>query len=119
MPTSDRYHDYLISRLKDPNYAAVYLETHFEQDGEEAEPELLLLALSNVAEAISGQKMTLEQEKVHYEKLNELLNKRGSDAIHGLANWLKALGLKLNVTVDKITKDESKKSSSPAELTVE
>ncbi|GAX38623.1 hypothetical protein NIES3585_46720 [Nodularia sp. NIES-3585] len=24
MPTSDSYHDYLISRLKDPNYAAVY-----------------------------------------------------------------------------------------------
>ncbi|HAG82036.1 MAG TPA: hypothetical protein DCL61_12925 [Cyanobacteria bacterium UBA12227] len=42
MPKSLPYHDFLISHLKDPNYAAVYLETHFELDeGEEPEPELL------------------------------------------------------------------------------
>jgi DNA-binding phage protein len=119
MPTSDRYHDYLISRLKDPSYAAVYLETHFEQDGEQADPELLRLALNNVAEAIGEEKMTLEQGKLHYEKLNELLNQRGSNAIYGLANWLTTLGLKLTVTVNDTAEDEPTNSPMQAEVTVE
>lgn len=45
-PTSDSYQDYLISRLKDPTYAALYLETHVEED-EDNEPELLRQAFDN------------------------------------------------------------------------
>jgi len=46
-PTRDRYQDYLISWLKDPAYAALYLETHMEED-EDNEPELLRQAFDNV-----------------------------------------------------------------------
>ena len=42
MPKSLPYHDFLIARLKDPSYAAVYLETHFELDeGEEPDEALI------------------------------------------------------------------------------
>jgi DNA-binding phage protein len=106
MPTSDSYFDDLILRLKDPSYAAVYLETHFElEEDEEPDPKLIRLALSNVAEALGEQKMTPEQAKLHLEKLDELLSKRGSEAIYNLGNWLNALGLKLTVAVAQEPKD--------------
>lgn len=100
MPKSLPYHDFLISHLKDPSYAALYLETHFElEENEELEPELLRLALSNVAEALAEQNMTPEQAKQHLKKLDELLTKQGSEVIYKLGNWLNALGLKLTVNV--------------------
>ncbi len=100
MLTSDSYRDDLILRLKDPNYAAVYLETHLEvEENEEPDPKLLRLALSHVTEALGEQSMTPEQAKVHLEKLDELLSKTGSEAIYNLGTWLNALGLKLTVAV--------------------
>jgi DNA-binding phage protein len=66
MPTSLPYHDFLISNLKDPNYAAVYLETHMETEEDEAiDPQLIQLALSNVAEALGENTMTPDQVKHH------------------------------------------------------
>lgn len=95
MPTSDSYHDYLISSLKDPRHAAAYIEAILEE--ENPEPELLRLALSNVAEARGELTMPSEQAKLHKEKLDDLLSKQGSDAIYHLGAWLNALGLKLAV----------------------
>ncbi|MBD1922197.1 transcriptional regulator [Microcoleus sp. FACHB-831] len=116
MPKSVSYHPYLISRLKDPSYAAVYLETHLEEKG--PEPELLELALSNVAEALGERNMSEEEAKMHREKLSQLLSQRGSDAIYNLGNWLNALGLKLTVTVCDEAKDSLINSASGEELTV-
>ncbi len=94
-PTSDSYHDSLISSLKDPEQAAAYLEAILEEDN--PEPELLHRALSNIAEAL-GQE-TLNQ---HSDQLNDLLSQSGSNAIHQLEDWLKGLGLKLTITVNDI-----------------
>ncbi len=102
-PTSDSYQDYLISRLKDPAYAALYLETHMEEE-EDNEPELLRLALDNVFQALSSSKMTFDQVELHRQKLDEILSQPGSSAIYGLASWLNELGLKLTVNVQD--KDE-------------
>ncbi|TVP62988.1 MAG: transcriptional regulator [Nodularia sp. (in: Bacteria)] len=102
MPTSDSYHEYLISRLKDPNYAAVYLETHLElADGEQPEPELLKLALSHIAEALGEKNMTPEEVSLHIKKIDALLSQSGSEEIYNLGNWLNTLGLKLTVTVSE------------------
>ena len=119
MPTSDSYHDFLISRLKDRSYAAVYLETHFEEDGEEPSPELLRLALSNVAEALAEQNMTPEQVKLHYKKLDELFAQHGSDVIYSLANWLNELGLKLTVSVCEDSKFQQENLTKGSEVSVE
>lgn len=118
MSKSLPYHEFLISHLKDSSYASGYLETHFElEEDEEPDPELLKLALSNVAEALGEQNMTSEQAKLHLEKLDELLSQRGSDVIYGLASWLNALGLKLTVTVSEEAQDKSANSTSSS-LTV-
>ncbi len=94
---SDDYHPYHIDRLKDPEYAAVYLEVHLEDhEPLDIETNLLKLALSNVAEALAP-----EQLATHTEALETILQKQGAEAIYGLAYWLKGLGLKLTITVDK------------------
>jgi DNA-binding phage protein len=93
--TSISYRDDLIRRLQDPAYAALYLETHLEEP--EPEPELIHLALSQVCEALSQQKMTPDEAIQHRQKLNDLMAQPGDRAIHDLANWLEALGLKLTV----------------------
>lgn len=99
-PTSDSYHDYLASRLKDPSYAALYLETHFEEE-EYPDPGLLKLALSDVLEALSRSNLSLEQTERQSQKLDKILSQQGSDVIYGLSQWLNELGLKLTVTVAK------------------
>ena len=119
MPKSLPYHDFLIARLKEPSYAAVYLETHFELDeGEEPDEALLRLALGDVAEALGQPKMTTEQYELHLKKLDELLSQQGSDAIYNLGIWLKALGLKLTVAVCTDTEDNTEDAEIPAQLTV-
>lgn len=97
-PTSDSYQDYLISRLKDPTHAALYLETHMEEE-EDNEPELLRLALDNVLQALSSSTLSSEKIEFHRQKLDQILAQPGSLAIYGLASWLNELGLKLTVNV--------------------
>lgn len=116
MQTSDRYQDYLISRLKNPTYAAGYIEAFFEE--KDPELELLHLVLSNVAEALAEQNMTSEEAKLHREKLDELLSHHGSEAIYNLGDWLNALGLKLSVTVSEEVEDRLTNSTSKTESTV-
>jgi DNA-binding phage protein len=94
-PTSINYRDDLITRLQDPDYAAVYLETHLEEP--EPEPELIRLALNQVCEALSTGKMTPDEASQHCQKLDRLLAKPGDQAVYELANWLQALGLKLTI----------------------
>jgi DNA-binding phage protein len=90
--THKSYQTHLISRLQDPTYAAIYLETHLEPD--DPDPELLFLALSNVAAALGRSTQQTELQ------LNTLFHQPGSYAIHHLATWLHQLGLKLTVTPD-------------------
>jgi DNA-binding phage protein len=116
MPTSDRYQDYLISRLKNPSHAAGFIDAFFEE--KEPEAELLQLVLSDVAEALAEEKMTSERAKIHREKLDEILSQKGSDAIYNLAGWLKELGLKLTVTVDEVSEDETKEAENLQEVSV-
>jgi DNA-binding phage protein len=108
MPKSLPYHDFLIAKLKNPSYGAVYLETHFElEEGEEPDAALLKLALSDVAEALGQPKMSPEQYELHLKKLDELLAQGGSNTIYNLGTWLKFLGLKLTVSVCKEVEDNN------------
>lgn len=116
MPTSNSYQEYLIQSLKNPVEAAAYIEAILEE--KDPEPELLRLALRDIAEALGELTMPSEQVKIHQEKLDELLTQRGSNAIYSLEAWLNALGLKLTVTVCKETKDRLTNSVSGSKLTV-
>ncbi len=117
MPKSLPYHPFLIESLrKNPALAAAYITATLEE--EEPEPELLKRAISDVVEALGQPKMTPEQYELHLKKLDKLLSKEGSDAIYGLGNWLKALGLKLTVAVCTDTEDNNLNAEIPAQLTV-
>lgn len=124
MPKSLPYHDFVMARLKDPCFAAVYLETHFELDeGEEPDEALIRLALGDVAEALGKPKMTPEEYELHLKKLDELLSQQGCDTIYNLGTWLNVLGLKLTVAVctDAVctdTENNTVDAEIPAELTI-
>ncbi|MCL1464188.1 DNA-binding protein [Argonema galeatum] len=89
MPKSVPYRESLISRLKNPEYAAGYIEAILEE--KDPEPELLKQALQDVAEALG--------DKQHLEKLDLILSVEGSAEIYHLGLWLNELGLNLTVTV--------------------
>jgi hypothetical protein len=96
MLASDSYREYHIKELQDINYAAVYLDVHLEDhEPSDIEANLLKLALGNVAEALAP-----EQLEAYNATLEAIMQKKGVEAIYGLATWLKDLGLKLTVTVD-------------------
>lgn len=97
MPKSVSYRESLIARLKNPEYAAGYIEAILEE--EDPEPELLKHALQDVAEALGELNLPKEQAKLHLEKLDRILSVEGSAEIYNLGLWLNELGLKLWVTV--------------------
>ncbi|MEC4984596.1 MAG: transcriptional regulator [Oscillatoria sp. PMC 1068.18] len=97
MPKSDSYQEYLIKRLQNPEEAAGYLWAILQE--EDPEPQLLAVALNDVAEALGETKLSPEVTKLHREKIAELMSKNGSQAIYGLAEWLKVFGLELTVAV--------------------
>lgn len=102
MPTSDSYHDSLIASLKNPSYAGLYLEVHFElEEEEQPDPSLMKLALDHVAEALGEENMAPEEAILHRHKLKEILSDAGAETIYYLGEWLQKLGLKLTVTVTK------------------
>ncbi|MCT7949824.1 transcriptional regulator [Ancylothrix sp. C2] len=102
MPKSKPYHEFLIAQLKEPSFAALYLETHFElEEGEEPDASLMKLALDHVAEALGEDNMTSEEATLHRQKLNDILSDSGVETIYYLGEWLQKLGLKLTVTVAK------------------
>ncbi len=91
-PVSDSYLESLIDSLQDPMESACYLAAILE--AENPEYELLSLALSDVAKA-------LDKSGSYTQDIEIILQKQGAEAIYGLVDWLKGLGLKLTVTVDK------------------
>ena len=97
MSESDTYRDFLIQSLQDPEEAATYLEAILEE--EDPEPELLRVALLNVAEALGRADDISEKRKFYSRTLDEILSQSGSQEVYGLTNWLNSLGLKLTVAV--------------------
>ena len=73
-------------------------------------------ALRDVFEAVGELIMSAEEASLHLEKLDVLLSQNGRATIYALANWLKALGLKLTVAVDEGEKGEDEGSVGGAEL---
>lgn len=93
--TTRNYQEYLIESLKNRSRAALYIWAILQ--AENPEPELLVSALQDVTEALGEANLSEEEAKRHLEKLNELKDKQGSEAIHGLSDWLNELKLTLAV----------------------
>lgn len=94
MPTSDSYHDYLTSSLKNSQEVSVYLGAALE----ETDPELLRRVFRNVVEAQDQIKSLSEQAKQHHEKLDKILSEGGGSEIGSLVELLDALGFRIAVS---------------------
>ena len=86
------YHDDLLRRLKDPEFAAGYLSKCLEDD--EA---TFLVALRDVAEAHGGLRQLSRKTRLNREHLFRMLSKSGNPHLHSLRQLVGAVGLKLTL----------------------
>ncbi len=91
----ENYTSDLRQRLRDPAYAAEYLNAVLE-DEEEGADAVFLLALRNVAEAFQMSSVA-EQAGVNRENLYRMLSGKGNPRLSSLLAVLKALRLHLSV----------------------
>lgn len=91
--TQPNYHEDLLERLKDPDYAADYIAAVLEE-GER--PEAFLLALRDVAQA-RGISQLARDTNLQRENLYTMLSARGNPVLSSLTAILDALDLRLSV----------------------
>ena len=89
------YEDGLMERLKDPQYAAGYLETAM-NDKESNPEELFLIALRDVAKAY-GFTHIAKKSHLGRESLYKALSKKGDPRLSTLTSVLDAIGLKFSI----------------------
>jgi len=87
------YQKYLVESLKDSKEAAAYLDAVLE-DGD---PQLLLVALRNLAEAKGGMAKVAREAKLNRVTLYRTLSRRGNPTISSLSKLLDAFDLRLSV----------------------
>jgi probable addiction module antidote protein len=92
MKRSESYKDYLISRLKDPEEAAAYLNAAIR----EGDTEIFMLALRDIVEARGGVGEIVKKTDLNRESLYRTLSPRGNPRLSTLRAVLKAC--KLDVT---------------------
>jgi probable addiction module antidote protein len=88
-----KFDDYLYEKLRDPEYAIVYLETALEDGGIGD----FLYALRKVATAQGGVQKVAEESQRGRESLYKSLSKQGNPRIKTLDDILHALGMRIAV----------------------
>jgi probable addiction module antidote protein len=92
---SGRFEDHLHEKLRDPEFAVMYLEAAMEESIEE-----FLDALREVASAQEGGlQRVAEQAKLGRESMYKSLSKQGNPRIKTLESILDALGMRISVDI--------------------
>ena len=93
------YHDTLIERLKNRDYAIEYLNAAIEEGlkGDQESKKLFLHALKNVAEAQGTMSDLAKQAGLRRESIYRMLSKNGNPELNSLAALLNAMGFSLYV----------------------
>jgi probable addiction module antidote protein len=91
--TQPKYHEDLLERLKDPNYAADYVAAVLKEGDR---PEAFLLALRDVAQA-RGMSQLAQETDLQRENLYTMLSERGNPVLSSLYAILDALNLRLSI----------------------
>ncbi|MFB2921371.1 MULTISPECIES: transcriptional regulator [Aerosakkonema] len=100
IPTSDRYREFLIECLKDPEHAAGYIEAILEE--KEPEPELLRNALRKVIEAWEKSARLSESTKQLHEKLDGILTESNAVEIYTFIELMDKLGFRVAILPKEI-----------------
>jgi DNA-binding phage protein len=102
------YHPSLIERLRNPTYAAAFLNAILEEA--DPEPDLLKSALRNISEAL-GDRMEPMALAAHQERLQLLLPPSKPLSIADLMTWLEPFGLRLLVMAQVPSEETAEESS--------
>jgi probable addiction module antidote protein len=86
----------LLERLKDLQYAQLYLDAAAKES-----QETLLLALRDVAEAQKGMSQLAEEADVNRENLYRALSEDGNPRLSTLGSVLDALGMEWSITLKR------------------
>jgi len=92
-PRSIPWKPYLIASLRDPKEAEAYLNAVLDA----GDPQLLLLALRDVAEARGGLGKIARVCKLNRESLYRMLSKKGNPSLQSLGKLLSGMGFRLAV----------------------
>ena len=103
------YIDDLRQRLKDPAYAAEYLNAVLEDEDDGADA-VFLLALRNVAEAFQMSNVA-EKADVNRENLYRMLSGKGNPRLNSLIAVLRAVGLRLSIQRAEALHSQTSESS--------
>jgi len=106
---SEDKHSYkvdLLDRLKDLQYAQLYLDAAAKES-----QETFLLALRDVAEAQKGMSQLAEEADVNRENLYRALSEDGNPRLSTLGSVLDALGMEWGITLKHPHHDAAAKSS--------
>ena len=95
IPPAVPYVTDLHQRLRNPAYAVEFMNACLDLALEENDPELILLALYDVAQA-RGMKKIADAAKMHRVTLHRMLNKGGNPEWNSLFRVLKATELRLH-----------------------
>jgi probable addiction module antidote protein len=88
------YRDNLLKELKNPEFAAAYLEEVLESGDKAA----FLIALRDVVEAGGGMTIVAQHAHLQRQSLYKALSKRGNPTLTTLQDILKPLGLRVAIT---------------------
>ena len=86
-----KYHDDLLQRLKNANYAATYLNACLDQGDEED----FLVALRDVAQTHGGLRLLSKKTGLNREHLFKMLSKKGNPSLHNIRQIMLSMGFKL------------------------
>ena len=87
------FQENLIKDLKDPKFAAAYLNVVLE----EGDKKHFLLALRNVLEAQGGMSFMARRTKINRVSLYKMLSEKGNPELGSILLLLRALGVKLQI----------------------
>ena len=94
MNATAKHDDWLLSKLKDADFAADYLNAASEDD----DPKTYLSALRKVVDARCGMASVAEQTKLSRETLYRTISARGNPTMKTLTAVLRATGLRIAVS---------------------
>jgi probable addiction module antidote protein len=95
MPTKD-YQTDLLKRLANPEYAAHYLKTAFDETLADGNKTAFLLALKNVVNATGTMQTMANEAKISRQHLYRMLSEEGNPTLETLTSVLQAVGMTID-----------------------
>jgi probable addiction module antidote protein len=101
VPPSVDYKPILIESLRDPAYAALFINGAIEETMADGDMPLLLLCLRDVVTAQGGMTKVARLAGLNRENLYRMLSKDGNPEFRRLTQLLSAMGLRLSVSAKR------------------